>query len=228
MRIPVPVADVHCEVYRFLSFGVALVCLFAACLAQPAAEPYLLVRGAFIVAGKKPDGDSVRFIPDNPALLKSLKRSSRIAPSRDGSVQLRFEGVDAPELHYENRRQPFSAEPRDALLERLGFTIVTYTKGGIVARSSVPERVRGAILSVAAEVYGRPISFVYRQRDIAGDDGTRLALSADLVQRSVNAWSLEAGLVYPLFYSSLPTDARLTLREIAAGARAKCGVVVAR
>jgi hypothetical protein len=54
--------------------------------------------------GYEPDGDSVRFITDDATHYDALKRSDRIRPSpRDGSVQLRFEGVDAPELHYSTR-----------------------------------------------------------------------------------------------------------------------------
>jgi endonuclease YncB( thermonuclease family) len=184
------------------------------------ADTYLLIRGAFVVAGKQPDGDSVRFIPDQPELFQGLKRASRIQLARtDGSVQLRFEVIDAPELHYENLAQPFSKEPRDALLAWLGFQSVTYSNGGIVARSSTPTRVRGAILSTAAEVYGRPISFVFKEPDIAGADGTRLEPDAALLRRSANAFLLESGMAYLTVYSSLETSQRALFRSIASTAR---------
>ena len=61
---------------------------------------YRVISGNFTIVGKEPDGDSVRFIADDPTLFKALHRSYRIKPSKDGSVQLRFEMVDAPEVHY--------------------------------------------------------------------------------------------------------------------------------
>src|SRR5262245_61246945 len=41
---------------------------------------------------------------DDPSLLETLHRGYKIRIStKDGSVQLRLEGIDAPELHYEGR-----------------------------------------------------------------------------------------------------------------------------
>jgi hypothetical protein len=57
---------------------------------------YLVIKGSFVIIDKQPDGDSVRFRPDDASLLKKLKRGYRIDPSKDGTVQLRFEAVDAP------------------------------------------------------------------------------------------------------------------------------------
>ena len=81
-------------------------------------EAYLVLQGAFLIAGKQPDGDSIRFQPDQPDLLQKLKRAARIEPSKDGKVQLQLEGIDAPALapHDKNVAQVFSKEPRDALL----------------------------------------------------------------------------------------------------------------
>ncbi|HJT04710.1 MAG TPA: hypothetical protein VJ757_13960, partial [Pseudonocardiaceae bacterium] len=66
------------------------------------AAPYFLcIQGELVIAGYEPDGDSVRFIADDSAHYAALKRADRLRPSpRDRSVQLRFDGVDAPELHY--------------------------------------------------------------------------------------------------------------------------------
>ena len=70
----------------------------------------LSLRGELVVVGKSPDGDSIRFIPRSPALLRSLAGGGRVDPSADGSVQLRLDGIDAPELHYNGLAQPL-AEP---------------------------------------------------------------------------------------------------------------------
>jgi endonuclease YncB( thermonuclease family) len=86
-------------------------------VAAPFHPHYPVIRGTFIIAGYEPDGDSVRFNADDPTLYKHLHRNYRIKPSpKDGSVQLRFEGVDATELHYGAAAQPLGADARDALL----------------------------------------------------------------------------------------------------------------
>ena len=50
-------------------------------------EDWLCLAGALIVVGKSPDGDSIRFIPENPALLRGLAGADAMDPSADGSVQ---------------------------------------------------------------------------------------------------------------------------------------------
>src|SRR5947207_4986817 len=91
-----------------------------------ASPSYLVMKGDFVIVGKEPDGDSVRFIAHNRSLYRQLHRAYRIKPSRDGSVQLRFEGVDTPELHYGSAAQPLGAEARDQLLNWIGFQNIEY------------------------------------------------------------------------------------------------------
>jgi endonuclease YncB( thermonuclease family) len=187
---------------------------------QTSLEPYLVLRGAFVIEGKQPDGDSIRFRPDDLNLLQKLKRANRIEPSKDGTVQLRLEGIDAPELHYENVAQPFSKEPRDALLTWFRFTDVTYTPKGLQVKTSNPKSVRGAILAQAAEVYGRPISYAMLERDAKQlEDGSRITVSADLLSRTINAHMLETGMAYYTVYSSQPVEHRTAFRAITETAR---------
>jgi hypothetical protein len=50
--------------------------------------------------GFEPDGDSMQFKPDNPKLLDRLQRNgSGYRLTSIGSTHLRFEGIDALELH---------------------------------------------------------------------------------------------------------------------------------
>jgi endonuclease YncB( thermonuclease family) len=203
---------------------VAFVALTTLALAQtpaPSAEADLVLHGSFIVIGKQPDGDSVRFRPGTPELLKQLKRADRIRPSSDGTVQLRFEAIDAPELHFENLAQPLGRESRDALLELMGFTNLRYTPNGLQVRSSTPLEVRGAILSRGAEVYGRPISYVFLERDHENtvQDGVRIGPSDGLLRRSLNARMLENGMAYLTVYSSQPEAHRALMRSFALGAK---------
>lgn len=122
---------------------------------------YLVIKGDFVIIGKEPDGDSVRFIASDLSLYRSLHRAYRIKPSGDGSVQLRFEGVDAPELHYGSAVQPLGAGARDALLSWMGFDRIVYVKDhSTMVKSAHPARVPGAILTQAAEANGRPVSYI--------------------------------------------------------------------
>lgn len=186
------------------------------------ASGFLVLRGDFVVIGKAPDGDSVRFIPDNAALLKELKNSSRIRPSKDGSVQLRFEAIDAPELHFSNVAQPLGATSRDALLERMGFHKLSFKSDGATVASSQPERLRGAILSQAAEVNGRPISYALLERDLgAQPDGSRLKLDDALLQKTLNDAMLRSGMAYYTVYTSTPAAQRDYFKGVALEARRK-------
>lgn len=190
---------------------------------------YRLIPGTFVLVGKEPDGDSVRFRPDNPEDLRKLSRSSLIKPSKDGSVQLRFDGIDATELHYGSAQQPLGAEARDALLKHMGWSQVTTKPNSTVVDSCTPIEIKGAILSKAAEANGRPVSFVLTG-DAAHVDSKKMShgwvhLDAELLKKTANYFMLESGNAYPTFYTSLSDDIQTTLREVAAGAR-KAGKVV--
>jgi endonuclease YncB( thermonuclease family) len=185
---------------------------------------HLVLRGRLIVVGKEPDGDSVRFVPDTAGLLRQLIGAERIRPSHDGSVQLRFDGVDAPELHYGKAAQPLGAGARDDLLTHLGFTGLTYAadRPNTVIAADPPEGVRAAILTAMAEANGRPVSYVIvGDDDTLPPDGIRLTAGPDLIARTVNAWLLSEGIAYYTAYTSEPAAHRDQLREIARAARDK-------
>src|SRR5512142_3104919 len=109
--------------------------------------PFLLaMRGDLVIEGKRPDGDSMRFIPADPSQLDRLERADRIDVSQDGSVQLRFEAIDAPETHYGTLAQPLGAAARDQLVALAGFSDVHYSENGTVTararRGHRPEQAR--------------------------------------------------------------------------------------
>lgn len=187
---------------------------------------FRVIRGAFVIIGKEPDGDSVRFIPDNQQFVRELKNSSRVKFSSDGSVQLRFEAIDAPELHFGKEAQPLGAESRDALLKLMGFSNIQYTNAGLQVLASSPARVRGAILSTAAEANGRPISYVLLDRDAANlKDGSSIGVDENILRRTLNDRMLENGLAYLTVYNTTPESHRAFLRGVSATARqAKKGV----
>jgi endonuclease YncB( thermonuclease family) len=183
---------------------------------------YLVVPGEAVLVGKQPDGDSVRFRPDDPDLLGRLEHGDRVDPAGDGTVQLRFDGIDAPELHYQGRAQPRGDTARDDLLAHLGFTGVRFRDDGATVTASTPRSLPLVILSRLVEVNGRPVAVVF-----AGADADRLGeaaggtveLDEPLLARSVNVWEVGSGVAYPLLYTSTAPAVRAVFTEHAGRAR---------
>ena len=166
--------------------------------------PFTLVKGTFRPAAGIPDGDSVRFEPDDGELMRSIPRV-RMPPGAV-TVQLRYEGIDALEKH---AIKPHAQDARDANLRFLG------TKGSEDAVGS-----RGYILTREGDKKsGRPVCFTYAG-DTDEDDGSSVFLLPAGVRESVNYMLLGAGMVYPLFYETLFKELREELLLGLAAARA--------
>ncbi len=188
---------------------------------------FLVIKGTFVIVGKEPDGDSVRFIADDTDLFHYLHRSYRIKLSGDDSLQLRFEGVDAPELHYGSAAQPLGKDARDALLSWMGFDHIVYLHpDSTMVRSAEPDSIRGAILAQAAEANGRPVSYVLLGQDAAPlQEGTWVQAQEPLLKQTMNYRLLTSGMAYYTVYTSTPLAHRQLLRAAAAQAReARLGV----
>lgn len=192
-------------------------------------SPHLLaLHGELTIVGKKPDGDSMRFIPRSPAKLELIGRADRLRPSTvDGSHQLRFEGIDTPETHYGALAQPLGIEARDRLLKLAGFDDIDFAADGSVT-SAVPATRPAVILTAAAEANGRPVSYVLPAEGDLPPDGKWVELDRALLRRTMNAKLLQSGLAYLTLYTSAPVLHQQVLREIAAGAREKKRGVWAR
>lgn len=182
---------------------------------------YLVIKGSFVIGGREPDGDSLHFIADDTDLYRYLHRSYRIRLASDDSVPLRFEGVDAPELHYGSAAQPLGKEARDALLAWMGFDQVAYVReGSTMVRFADPDSIRGAILTQAAEANGRPVSYVLLDQIAAPmQEGTWIQLREDLLKQTINYRLLTSGMAYATVYTSTPLVHRQLLRMAAAQAR---------
>ena len=115
-----------------------------------------IIHGAFLIQGKSPDGDSIRFVPDDPTLFDDLYRRHRMKFSADGSIQLRLEGIDTPETHYGVQAQPYGETARDALLTALGYKVdkIKFGNGGVVSNDG-GQSPRGAIATSGADGYWR-------------------------------------------------------------------------
>jgi endonuclease YncB( thermonuclease family) len=182
--------------------------------------PYLLaLHGELTVVGKKPDGDSMRFIPRSPAKLDQIGRADRLRPSTvDGSHQLRFEGIDTPETHYGTLAQPLGREARDRLLKLTGFDDVAFGADGAVT-SAVPATRPAIILTKAAEANGRPVAYVMDADGDVPPDGTWVDVDRRLLRRTYNAKLLQSGLAYLTLYTSTPVAHQQVLRTLAEQAR---------
>ncbi len=186
--------------------------------------PYRLIKGEFHVhypdlplSGPEPDGDTIKFLPDNPSLVDALSTAGRGAAfNRRGMINLRFEGIDALETHFGESHQNlnWAEAARDELLARIGFTNIEFAERNpnkIASIDNHPQR--GYVLANNLDTFGRIIAFVY-----AGDaqqvDGAQLFIEEAHVEASLNYQLLEAGLAYPAFYTSLPADLRIILAQL--------------
>jgi len=187
--------------------------------------PMTLVKGHYRIVGASPDGDSVRFYPQDPGVWAAagivVRRNST------GGVQLRLDAIDALETHYTPPharspwRQPSALADGAAatLLDLLGFSDVVRDDRGYVT-SATPEQTPGYILTRFADKYGRAVATAFpggrRGRAV---DGSGIYVDVEHLHRSVNYQLLASGWVYPTFYSKLYVDLRDDLAAAAVAAR---------
>ena len=192
---------------------------------------YTLLRGSFVIRypdlprqGPEPDGDTVKFKPDSPALVETLPRRSGRPPNINGrGVSVRLEAVDALETHFEETHQELTGAnaARDELLRLLGFTNVQYFEDlPNKVKSADQDSIRGHVLTNGIDGNGRLIAFIY-PGDHPAADGAGVFLDGPLADASVNGKLLAGGLVYPAFYATLPAELRTHLAGVSQGARQK-------
>jgi len=179
------------------------------------AKSFTLIKGTFHVTGYSPDGDSVRFKADHDTNWKKISGTPK--KNKKGHVQLRYEGIDALETHYQpkvkgshSEHQPlvFADAARRFNLERLGIkNVVWNAKQTKVA--SAQDGTRGYIVTRAIDNprNGRPVAFVYSGNP-GQADGSKIHLGAALVRRSVNYKLVSAGYAYPTYYPTVFSDLR--------------------
>lgn len=153
--------------------------------------PFTLIKGRFKPKVGTPDGDSVRFLADNRTLWGKLEGKpanvSKSGPTK-GTVQLRFEGIDAIE---KGAIQPLATQAKDRMLQLLGYD-----------RQTNPEPLGYVLARMTDDVSGRPICFAFAGRTNKRD-GSEIFLDAVLLRDSVNYQQTAAGFAYPLYYNTL-------------------------
>jgi endonuclease YncB( thermonuclease family) len=192
---------------------------------------YRLLTGTYVIRypespnnGPEPDGDTVKFRPDDPALVEDLARISGTQPdlSRQHRISLRFEGVDALETHFAGSHQELglATGARDFTLAALGFTDVVFRQDRPnQVESASADELPGWILTNGVEGNGRLVTFAFTGTAPMAD-GAEVFLDDDLLGRSVNARLLVRGLAYPMLYSTLPASLRRALAGLSGDARA--------
>src|SRR5437868_9201248 len=118
--------------------------------------PLSVIKGQYRILRTEPDGDSVRFIPNDRDAFHKLRLRARV--NKTGGAQLRLEAIDALETHYaptthggHAQHQPLELAhaARDRLLNLLGFQEVHHNGERVVAAS--PEQTAGYILTRFAD-----------------------------------------------------------------------------
>lgn len=201
--------------------------------------PFTLIKGHFHVVGQtsagnptgfKPDGDSVQFAPNNPALLSRLLVLDKpVHLSSIGSTQLRMEGIDALELHFQpevkgatQARQPapLAEHSRENLTRILRLDPLMYRPPAElqVLPPAQNDGAAGWIAARSLDVHGRPVSFLF-SGEAPNKDGTSLTVTNQLLRRSANYKQIASGSAYPLFYDTLFGQLRAPLAQAVVSAR---------
>ncbi|MCM6773721.1 hypothetical protein NDR87_09590 [Nocardia sp. CDC159] len=192
--------------------------------------PFLVIEGTFRAKGAQPDGDSVRFRPDNPAEWDLVGGEHPVRRNAAGVAQLRLDGIDALETHYTpphgtrmHQPLPLARAAADELLTWLGFTGVRRDEDETVTACDQDE-VPGFILTRGADLYGRCIAFVGRGAAPAAS-GSSVFVDPALVRTTLNHHQLGRGLAYPTYYRNLFHDLRDEFTAaVSAAAAAELGI----
>ena len=195
--------------------------------------PYKLIKGNFHIfypenpqSGPEPDGDTIKFAPDDKHLAELLPRTS-FPPKFNlaGITSIRFEGIDALETHFSvegdtfHQKYDLAIQARDTLLSKAGFGHIEYFPDKPYKVKSVENHpIKGYILSNGVDPYGRIIAFVFTG-DTPETDGSSIYATPEMIDQSLNAFMLQQGQAYGEFYLTLPAELRQHLENIVTDAR---------
>jgi hypothetical protein len=162
---------------------------------------FKIIKGTFHVRGYQPDGDSIRFQADNAknwVAFKWTKKQRGLNPK----VQLRLEGIDALEIHYNGYSQPrpFGLGALERMLAHLGITGVRYSLS-VRTIIEAQDNIAGFIAVTEIDDFNRPICLAFPAgTDLV--DGDVLDIESLPIGVSVNYRMCLEGLVYPTFYTT--------------------------
>lgn len=158
--------------------------------------PFTVIKGRFKPAAGTPDGDSVRFQANKSILWKKLDgKPARIgtSPKTKGTVQLRFEGIDAIE---KAATQPLASDAKRNMFKLIGYSDTTPAPQGYILARMTENKT------------GRPICFVFAGKTSLSD-GSEIRLTPIMLRSSVNYKQIRDGFAYPLYYNTLFAELRV-------------------
>ena len=162
---------------------------------------FKIIKGRFHVKGYQPDGDSIRFEADNPAQWDGFDWDSA-SKKKAAKKQLRIEGIDALETHYEGYHQPrpFAIAALERLLKLLGIENVKYSLN-VTPIVDADDAQPGFIAANGLDRYDRPISLLF-PASAKLTDGSILTSDRVPFEKALNYTLIREGLAYPTFYTS--------------------------
>ena len=197
---------------------------------KPRKSRYTVIKGKFWIhyedhprQGPEPDGDTVTFHPDDLALVRKLPRFSGRGPNinKRGNIPIRYEGIDALETHFQGGHQQLELadDARDLNLKLLEFKEVKFFADQPNKVESVAVNpLSGHVIANGIESNGRLLGLVYAgATDL--HDGDKPFVDAALLDKSVNAKLVAAGLAYVEPYDTMPLSLVKHLRAVIAHAR---------
>jgi endonuclease YncB( thermonuclease family) len=199
---------------------------------------YTVIQGAFRIhnpihplQGPQPDGDTIRFEPNDVQLVRRLRRISGTPPDiRSGGINVRYEGIDALETHFQQWHQDtgLAFAARDKNLALIGYTHVTFFPDHPSNVSAVDiDPLPGYVIANGIEANGRLLGLVYAGKP-SEDDGKPIFVDEALLDRSVNAQIVQAGLAYVEPYDTMPMTLVERMRTLVREARdAQIGIFAA-
>jgi endonuclease YncB( thermonuclease family) len=191
---------------------------------------YTLIKGNFFIRyadhprqGPQPDGDTITFHADDIALVRDLPRLSGRGPNVNarGNIPVRYEGIDALETHFEGAHQQlqFANAARGENLRLLGFTnVVFFDDLPNNVQSADHDSMPGYVIANGIESNGRMLGLVY-SGTTTSPDGDNIFVDPALLDQSVNARLVAAGLAYMEPYDTMPMELIEHFRDVIAQAR---------
>jgi endonuclease YncB( thermonuclease family) len=195
------------------------------------AKRYSVITGRFWIhypdipgQGPEPDGDTVRFEPNDPMMLEDLPRFSGRPPDLNarGNIAVRYEGIDALETHFKEAHQDlaFANAARDRNLALLGFRDVAFSESNPNKVASVQGNpAEGFVIANGIEANGRLLGLVYTGGPPAAD-GDKVFVDEVLFDGSLNARLVAEGHAYVEPYDTMPMALVRHARGIVKAARA--------
>lgn len=197
---------------------------------QPRTPRYTLIKGQYWIhnpahprQGPQPDGDTITFAPEAIELVRRLPRLSGRGPDirAGGRINVRYEGIDALETHFNGTHQDltFAQQARDRNVALVGFTHVRFFADAPNVVQSVDQNpLPGYVIANGIEANGRLLGLVFGGTT-PRVDGERVFVDEALLDHSVNAQLVAAGLTYVEPYDSMPMALVRHLRTIVHAAR---------